>query len=499
MDRTWSEVLTKKKKKKLNFASAMIDNSSDEADRLASLEISSPNGDSNPEVCSPNSETSAKYRMNWYRNEVVRDAVMSREPLGETELEKQELESQSSSSRLTNDVKIIEEESQEEPPHEWINTKALSKYASTYELEKFEKNTMLVFNQVNVNGHEPRVGTQADVDALKKTFEKFNFEVTVHDDFTKEQIFNELKRYSSQNFTDYGCVAVAVLTHGTDNGLLRAKDQLYSEIEIINLFKVHNKPTLVTKPKLLLIQACRGTKLIPGAAVYQSAKMQKDWTLDETLEPYILPVESDMLILHSSFHGSPSIRDPLLGSWFVQELCNKIETLSATHDFESIITEMKREVAISKEFEEYNRRTLEMEVNKQMPVLTSTLIRKLFFRKYGETPRRAVTYADKRPSVSLASRSESVDSNSTPLLVQFGPCSCFLDYFVYIRSCLQHYILDHPNDEIARHYLDIANTYEDSSEFNASKQKTSKAICQYLSSKVQNCDDYKYLYFYKHS
>lgn len=61
----------------------------------------------------------------------------------------------------------------------------------------------------------------------------------------------------TQDFTDYGCIGIAILTHGSNSGLLRAKDEKYSEVEIINYFKVHDKPSLVTKPKFLIVQVIK--------------------------------------------------------------------------------------------------------------------------------------------------------------------------------------------------------------------------------------------------
>lgn len=380
-----------------------------------------------------------------------------------------------------------------------LNTRALSKFAMTYELEKFEKNALMIFNQENVDGHQRRLGTEKDVESLTRTFENFGFEVVEHKDLTKDEVFRELKTFTDRDFTDYGCVAVAVLTHGSNDGLLRAKDQQYSEIEIINHFKVLNRPTLVTKPKIIIIQACRGTKIVPGAPVFLSGKVRKD--VDEELEPYILPVEADMLILHSSYGGSPSHRNELHGTWFIQALCNKINTMAPTEDFESIITEVKRDVAINKQHEEYNKKTLQLDINKQMPVTTSTLIRKLFLRKFGETVVPSLTLHDaKRESISSESRNEVHDNAMpiTPLLVQFGPCSCFLDHYNYMRTCLKYFIDENPNDETAQNFLEIANTFEEGVEFNTAKAKMSKAISKHLMSKARSCQHFKYLYFYKH-
>lgn len=162
-----------------------------------------------------------------------------------------------------------------------------------------------------------------------------------------------------------------------------------------------------------------------------SSKTDREW------QPKVSTIQTILLL---SIDKNNLFRDEVHGSWFIQELCSKINSLAGTHDLESIITEVKREVAINKEHEEYNKRTLEWDVNKQMPVVTSTLIRKLYLRKFGEVPEKAETFPDmKRLSVSSDTRNEVLDSSvaSAPLLVQFGPCSCFLDHFNYMRNCLR--------------------------------------------------------------
>ncbi|CAG9791607.1 unnamed protein product [Diatraea saccharalis] len=199
-------------------------------------------------------------------------------------------------------------------------------------------------------------------------------------------IINNMISVCSQDFTDYGCVGVVVLTHGTYNGLLRAKDDLYSELLILDYLKGDKQSTLITKPKLVIIQACRGgddIKAVNVSAATQ-AKTRKDF--DEEIEPYTLPAEADMLILHSSYIGKPSHRHELDGSWFIQSLCKKINELWATEDLESIMTAVKRDVAIEHHDEEYNKRTGQLEINKQMPVTTSTLIRKLYLKSSRDKP-----------------------------------------------------------------------------------------------------------------
>lgn len=109
-------------------------------------------------------------------------------------------------------------------------------------------------------------------------------------------------------------------------------------------------------------------------------------------------------------------------------MCKKINELAATHDLASIVTDVKQEVAIDMTFEDYNTKTLEFQTNTQMPVETSTLIRKLYFRKFADQP---ISYVD--------SKVEEIKERSIPStpVIAIAPCTCFLDYFAYIIECLR--------------------------------------------------------------
>ncbi|XP_046973431.1 caspase-1-like [Vanessa cardui] len=373
------------------------------------------------------------------------------------------------------------------------NTRALSKNDSTYRLESFQKHYMMIFNQENIDGFKPRLGTEKDVSALCRTFSEYNFEIDVHKDLTKLQIMEELRILSEKDWTDYGCIVIAVLTHGTYGGLLRAKDMQYTEGEIINHFKTHDKPTLLTKPKFLIVQACRGTRPIQGMVVARAGKIRKDIDKDE--EPYTLPIESDMLILHSSYSGNPSHRDELHGSWLIQALCAEITNSSPALDLESIITVVKRKVAIDMSHKVYNRQTYEMDINKQMPVMTSTLIRKLYLRKYNDEQSSPEAYCDK----GVIGQNEVFDGevSGAPLFPQLGPCFCFLNHYTYLKKCLRYVVAENSEDRVAQSYLDISETLEDSDEFNATKEKLATLISEHLSTYDGSLDFYKYLYLYK--
>ncbi|XP_026328065.1 caspase-1-like, partial [Hyposmocoma kahamanoa] len=264
------------------------------------------------------------------------------------------------------------------------NTRALAADEPTYKLETFEKNAMIIFNQYHVEGYKPRVGTEEDGTRITETLQGFNFEGKQYMDCTKKQIFKKLEKFSKMDFTDYGCVAVVVMTHGGAKGRLMAKDDWYSEQDILEYFKHKDKPKLVTKPVVVIIQACRGIRDMKAAVAGQKKKFtEKDSSPNDEVKHYYLPVEADTIVLHSSYINKPSHRTEY-GTWFIQSFCDAIDRLSKTHDLESIMIEVKREVAIKKYHRVKDGSTRKYQINKQMPVVTSALMRKFYFRKFGD-------------------------------------------------------------------------------------------------------------------
>ncbi|XP_059055753.1 caspase-7-like [Achroia grisella] len=285
-------------------------------------------------------------------------------------------------------------------------------YDVTYELERHsnDQKVLHIFNQIKCDGYGERFGTVYDAKSLQKTFEAKGFRVFVHNDKTLIEIKDILDKFSDQrtaNFTDYGCIAVAVLTHGWYNGELRAKDTNYNEQMIIDYLKTSTNRTFIDKPRIVIIQACRGENDSCGVGVHQSTGTLEQSNLDHDCQcHYTLNLEPDMLVLHSSYIGKSSFR-PGTGSWFIQTLCKEIDKSASTTDLKSIITTVKCKVAIDKTHEDTIDRKragktgnvwLERVTiyNKQMPMSSSTLTKTLFLRKYqGEQSVNEVSPIDK--------------------------------------------------------------------------------------------------------
>ncbi|XP_030031595.2 caspase-7 [Manduca sexta] len=370
------------------------------------------------------------------------------------------------------------------------NPRALPKESETYELEKFDKNKLIIFNQIKFGQYE-RLGTEADLKSLKTTFEAFNFEVQDYPDPTVDKIEEILNEISVTDYSDYGCLAIAVLTHGGIDGKLLAADGDYYEIKIINFLKTHKNHSLITKPRLLFVQACRGPNSLIGVPVLQPGKVQSNLIYDT--EPYTLPVEADMLVVHSSYVGNRAVRHQREGSWFIQTLCKKINEMASTHDLETILTHIKREVAIDKEKIIVNRVTKEHEINKQMPVVTTTLIRKLYLKRSAAEENALNTNG---MPTDVAVDSYNTGANPKPELEN---CRCNLNYFDYIKECLRHFLQDNNDykDTTGRSLLNLTDTLKNEEAFNATKEKCAMTIADYLETRAKHCQHYKYIYINK--
>lgn len=145
------------------------------------------------------------------------------------------------------------------------------------------------------------------------------------------------------------------MTHG-DEKTIAAYDGDYRIEVIIRPFTDHFCPSLRGKPRIFLVQACRGMELDPGVVVepkkVKNARYKlkrQDQTdnanrtfydqrnLFRTCHYALPPIEMDFVIVRSTMQGYVSFRNTETGSWFIQELCNELET-NSHEDFMTLVT-----------------------------------------------------------------------------------------------------------------------------------------------------------------
>lgn len=236
------------------------------------------------------------------------------------------------------------------------------------------RGTCLIFNQIHFYMEEPREGSERDAKAVESTFKSLGFAVRTHHDLTVAQLFNVLESESRQRSRHQyeDCFVCCIMTHGDKGNTLAAKDASYSLGNVIDIFNSTRCPSLAGKPKIFIIQACRGDEDDHGALA-----------IDSTGASYtkLIPCYSDILICWSTTMGMVSYRNPSQGSWFIQELCKCLSEKAVprprqfTYDFVTIMTLVAKTVGYDRESRVANDPT----PKKQMPCFYSTLTHRLYF------------------------------------------------------------------------------------------------------------------------
>ena len=225
---------------------------------------------------------------------------------------------------------------------------------------------------------KPREGTDVDAANLKQVFTYLGFITEVLHDQDTDQMLCNLRKLAQYDHRNYDCVVICILTHGTQGKLYGSNGDLIEVQKLITLFNGDQAPSLVGKPKLFFLQACRGDNYDYGQdesdgppmedPVIQKALGEGE---DETDDKMRVPVEADMLLAYSTVPGYVSWRKKERGSWFIQALTEVLVDDSSKDDITHMMLTVNRKVATKFETERQRCR--------QMPSPVVQLLKKLYF------------------------------------------------------------------------------------------------------------------------
>ncbi|XP_049940914.1 caspase-6-like [Schistocerca serialis cubense] len=226
-----------------------------------------------------------------------------------------------------------------------------------------------------------RAYTEIDRNALMRAFTTLGFEVRCFDDLTYSQIRQQLRRVAEEDHVN--CVAVAVLSLGSANNVLFAKDQAYHVSDLLEPFSPAQCPRLVGKPKLFFIQASRGwmagTPLAPlRHTTPVQTRMEREASESGIFRGPVVKTYGDVLISYSTSEGSQSFRNAQNGAWYVQTLCAQLEAHGRTKDLVSLLTDVNR--IVSEQFRSHMPQNPVFHNKIQEPCFTSALKWRLYFR-----------------------------------------------------------------------------------------------------------------------
>ena len=239
---------------------------------------------------------------------------------------------------------------------------------TTYRMTNFKK--AIILNQKTFDKGGERDGTDKDRDELEKVLRTLGFEVETKDSPNVKAVSNCLEKAAAEtDGTKTDCLFVVALTHGSRH-LLSAKDGSYPEEKLWEPFLADKCKGLAQKPKIFIIQACRGDQKDRGAEVDKDGEEADE---EYAADGVIIPTHGDVLIARSSVEGYESLRHKTDGSIFIQQLCMVLDAnakLADPDDFVSVLAKVNNNVGKQTMLHDGER-------TKQTPCFFSTLTKKV--------------------------------------------------------------------------------------------------------------------------
>lgn len=153
-----------------------------------------------------------------------------------------------------------------------------------------------------------RGGAQVDQRNLVTTFTLLKYKVEEYVNLTSEEMIDTLKNVSSRDHSNFDSFVCCILTHGEEGQVFGADSVPVDLRDLTGLMKGTFTRSLLNKPKLFFIQACRGELEEKGIPI------EKDGDTS-------LPAETDFLFGYATPTGKAAYRSRRHGSWFISELC----------------------------------------------------------------------------------------------------------------------------------------------------------------------------------
>uniref|UniRef100_A0A182QN42 Caspase family p20 domain-containing protein n=1 Tax=Anopheles farauti TaxID=69004 RepID=A0A182QN42_9DIPT len=192
-----------------------------------------------------------------------------------------------------------------------------------------------------------REGSIYDMASIRKYMQNYRCDtLDVNENYTKQRVINKLQDISKKDFSKYSCILVFIMSHGNTNDTIMAYDgQMYGFHEDV-VERCTQNATLKDKPKIFVLQACRGNAEI----VTDARRVMSD--------------KSDIVTFQSSYQGAVSYRNTKEGSFFMQAFLRLLHEHNQ-HNIINVNTELNKH---------FNEKQI-----LQTPTLSTTLRKELIF------------------------------------------------------------------------------------------------------------------------
>ncbi|XP_056892461.1 caspase-6-like [Takifugu flavidus] len=255
--------------------------------------------------------------------------------------------------------------------------------AEEYKMDNKRRGLALIFNQERFFwrlGLRERHGTNADSFNLQRRLKELNFEVKVFDNHKQAEVLEIITSAAKDDHSNVDCFLVVFLSHGENNHIYTYDDKINVQ-DIASLFKGDKCKSLVGKPKIFILQACRGDKHDEPATAAAfddvDSELKKNEVEVDASAVYTLPAGADFIMCYSVAEGYYSHREIVNGSWYIQDLCELLRKYGDSLEFTELLTLVNRKVSMRSVGYCSDPNAIG---KKQVPCFASMLTKKLYFR-----------------------------------------------------------------------------------------------------------------------
>ena len=235
--------------------------------------------------------------------------------------------------------------------------------------------------------HNNRGGAEVDQKNLHLTFQYLRYKVEIYENLTHTMMMEVMLSLAQRNHTDYDSFICCILTRGEQNSVYGADSIPVSLLDLTGVMKMCT--TLINKPKMFFIQACRGDhedeghkvdtndsevnkrhklyteevvkghdshelyteevakrhelyteEVIKRHKLFSEKIIQGDCGGRQPPSTHTIPQEADFFFGYATPLGNAAYRSRRHGSWYISELCRVL----TKHAYTSNLSNMMRKV-----------------------------------------------------------------------------------------------------------------------------------------------------------
>ncbi|XP_042073058.1 caspase a [Haplochromis burtoni] len=181
--------------------------------------------------------------------------------------------------------------------------------------ESISKRVALLITNKTFDGYSTRHGAEKDEYEMHCMLADLGYDVVKCRNLTVKEIEEALQKFSKHpHLVHTDSVFVVIMSHGSLQGVCGTDCKPFEIENIYKSLNTQNCPALHNKPKVIIIQACRGGQA--GSVVLHDEVLT---TVGRDIETdAVVHKEKDFISLLSCTPNTTSYRDESYGSYFIQ-------------------------------------------------------------------------------------------------------------------------------------------------------------------------------------